>query len=109
MEKSNSQSNLVQQLEIQLNQSQSEDIIEAGKIAAVKHVLQNIQAEIEVVYLTIKKRQEAIKKSTSKSPCSCMNTQIHNVRIYLCVQLLVSSAPTCAELLLQIKLKFKQP
>lgn len=83
MEKSNSQSNLVQQLEIQLNQSQSEDTIEAGKIAAVKHVLQNIQAEIEVVYLTVKKRQEAIKKSTSKSPCSHTNTQIHNVHVYM--------------------------
>ena len=66
MERSNSQSNLVQQLEIQLNQSQSENIIETGKIAAAKHVLQNIQAEIEVVYLTIKKQQETIKKSTSK-------------------------------------------
>ena len=55
MEKSNSQSNLVQRLEVQLNQSQSEDIIEMGMVAAVKHVLQSIQAEIEVVYLTIKK------------------------------------------------------
>ena len=105
MEKSNSQSNLVQQLEIQLNQSQSEDIVEAGKIAAVKHALQNIQAEIEVVYLTIKKRQEAIKKSTSKLPCR----RIHKYIMYICIQLLVSSAPTCAELLLQIRLKFKQP
>jgi len=67
VEKSNSQSNLVQRLEVQFNQSQSEDIIEVGKVAAVKHILQSIQAEIEVVYLTIKKRQEAIKKSTSKS------------------------------------------
>ena len=78
MEKSNSQSNLVQQLEVQLNQSQSEDIIEMGKVAAVKHVLQSIQAEIEVVYLTIKKRQEAVKKSTSKSTCCCTIAQMYH-------------------------------
>ena len=58
VEKSNSQS---KRLEVQLNQSQSEDIIEMGKVAAVKHVLQRIQAEIEVVYLTIKKRQKLLK------------------------------------------------
>lgn len=96
----------MQQLATQFNDSHSQDTIEAGKIAAVKHVLQKIQAEIEVVYLTVKKRQEAIKKSTSKIPF--VNVSI-DILICTYVQLLVNNAPTYVEVLLQIKLKFMLP
>lgn len=63
------QSSLIEQLVTESSQLQLEAAIEAGKVVAARHAVEKIQAEIEVIYISIKKRQEAIKKSTSRVSC----------------------------------------
>jgi len=63
---SSNQSSLIEQLVTESSQPQLEAAIEGGKVVAARHAVENIQAEIDI---SIKKRQEAIKKSTSKISC----------------------------------------
>lgn len=60
------QSTLIEQLETESSQLQLEAAIEGGKVIAARYAVEKIQAEMEVICMTIKKRQDAIKKSTSK-------------------------------------------
>ena len=54
-ESTNSQSTLIEQLVTESSQPQLEAAVEAGKVVAARHAVEKIQAEIEVICMTIKK------------------------------------------------------
>ena len=62
--KSSSQLNTIQQLESRLGMT-LETAEEDGEKDVIKHVLLKLQEEMEVVSLTVKRRHEALQKSTS--------------------------------------------
>lgn len=70
MKKSSDQSNAIQQMENRLGTGFLEAAAEEGERAIVQHVLSKLQEEMEIISLTVKRRHEALQKSTSKYACS---------------------------------------
>jgi len=62
--KSSGQLNTIQQLESRLSMT-LETAVEDGEKDVIKHVLLKLQEEMEVISLTVKRRHEALQKSTS--------------------------------------------
>lgn len=76
--KSNDQLNAMQQLECRLGMGFLESAAEEGEKDVVRNVLSKLQEEMEVISLIVKRRHEALQKSTS------MLHQYFIVYMYIC-------------------------